>query len=151
MSLEQKIEALTAAMERNSDLLEKIVTGAGAAKGETKATGRGKAKSKTEEDSGDADAGGDDDAVNPTKLKKTLDIAKGWLKEFAENDEDPENDARSEKLSAALEKLGIEKISTIGTEEHRSRVEAWVKKQIDIGRITPDPKAKGNKGADDDI
>lgn len=156
MSLEAKIEALTVVMERNNELLETIVKGkaGGAADAEKKPATRGKGKAKTE-DAGDGDGdAGEGDAVDTAKLKKVIDLAKGWLTEFAENEEDPENEARSEKLTAALEKLGVEKLSKITTEDQRTRAETWVKKQIDAGRITEEPAPKGKKAAkgdDDDI
>ena len=156
MSLEAKIEALTAEMSRNNDLLEAIVKGkAGAGSTETTEKAKPGRKPRTKaDDSGDGDGdSGDGDAVDTAKLKKTLELAKGWLKEFAENEEDPENEARSDKLAAALEKLGVEKLSAITTEDRRARADKWIKARIEEGRITeePAPKDKAKKGGDDDI
>lgn len=156
MSLEAILEKLNTNMERNNELLETIVKGK-AGGGETSApakTGRGKAKAKAEDSGDDDSSSGDEDgdAVNKTKLAKTVDLVKGWLKEFSEDEDDPENDARSEKLAAALEKIGAPTVSKITTEDQRTRVEKWVKTRIEEGRITPDPKAKGkSKVEDDDI
>lgn len=159
MSLEAKLEALTVVMERNNELLETIVKGkaggAAADASDKKPATRSKAKVKAEDaGEGDGEGSGEGDAVDASKLKKLIDLAKGWLTEFSENEEDPENEARSEKLTAALEKLGVEKLSKITTEDERGRAETWVKKQIAAGRITeePAPKGKGkSKGDDDDI
>lgn len=152
MSLEAAIERNNELMEANNALLAKIVgqkPGTAATEdGEKKPTTR---KKKAAEDTGSGDEG--DDAVDSKKLLATREKVSGWLKEFAENEEDPENDARQEKLEAALAKIEVEKISTITSEATRQRVEKWIDARIEDGRITeePAPKGKGKKAAADDI
>jgi hypothetical protein len=141
------LEANTEAVLRHNELLEKIISGASAASTADKPKGtRGKAADKTKTEDDDKGA-----AVDADDLAGTLEKVKGWLKKYSEaGEDDPENEARAEKLAAALTSLGVEKISAITTEADRVRAETWIDKMIAKGRLTPDPKGAGKKKGDDD-
>lgn len=147
--MEKHTDALlanTEAVVRHNELLEKIIAGASAAAGDKPKATRGKAadKGKTDDDDGAK--------VDADDLIATVEKVKGWLKEFAENDDDPENDARSTKLSKALATLEVKKVSEITSEATRLRVEKWIDERIAAGRLTEEPKpVTKKKAADDEI
>jgi len=150
-SIEELLERVATAMEKNASLLEKIVSGkpgasvsgeAGAADKPKRQTAADKKKAAETEGSGDGD--GDVDADD---LKATVKKLAGWVKEFAEDEEDPENDARNEALAEVLGKLKVKKASEITTEKDRSRFEKWLDGKIEEGRTT---KKKGGKKVEED-
>lgn len=152
--LEKMIEALeanTAVIATQNDLIGKIVAKGGAVAETTEKSTRGRkpaTKDKGEEDGGE----GDDTPVDAEELESTLAKTTGWLKEFSDaGDDDPENDARSEKFQKALKTLGVAKVSKIVKESDRARVDAWVDKRIAEGRITPAPKKAAAKKDEEEI
>ena len=148
MSLEEKLDRLAEAVEKNTEILTKIAAGkpgsAASGDGEKPKSTRGKKAAASD----DGDSGGDDDAVDAEALKKTVRRLAGWLKEFAEDEDDPENDARNEKLAEMIKKLGVAKVSEVTTEKDRGRVEKWIDARIEEGRTTK--KAGAKKAAADD-
>lgn len=141
--LVEEMTGLREAVEKNNDLLTKIVTlgGKGIADAGDKPAGKRGPKAKAKED--EAGEGDDDAKVDADDLAGTLNKVKGWLKEFAEEgDADPENQARAQKLAKALKTLNVEKISSITKESDRARVDKWVDDRIEGGRLTEAPTKK---------
>lgn len=96
-------------------------------------------------------AGKKDEGLSVETVKP---IVANWLREFTANENDPENEARADKFTAALKNLGVEKIGEIKTEADLTRLLNWTKKQVANGRITPAPVAGGSDldaGGSDDI
>lgn len=162
MSLEDAITKQTAAIERNSELLEKLVARAEAA-GAVNASaaadtaskgGKGSkaskgSKAETEENTETSGPTHDD-------VKK---LASAWLGEFKGVEGDPETGARREAILGALAKLvgkeGAQVADVPVAELHR--VVTWIEKQktkdngFGAGRLTEKPGAADAGGGDDEI
>lgn len=151
MALEDAINRLADLTEAHTKVMLDLMKGAkGTAAAGDAESAPAKPGRKKKEEGKTEDDGASGEAADADAVKELVGKVKGWLKEFAGNESDPENEARGEKLTKALKTLGIEAVSKIKTEDHRSRVENWVEKQIAAGRITPDPKAdEGGEGEDE--
>lgn len=167
MSLEDALATHTAALERNSDLLEKLVAraeasgavaaGAAAADAGKKATGKKAAGAKAESD---GDAGKTETASGPTTddVKKA---ASAWLGEYKGVEGDPETGARREAILKALASLCKKENAQIVDvpAEDLPRVLAWLDKKkaedkgFGVGRLTAPPTAAADEAGagDDDI
>jgi hypothetical protein len=165
MSLEVEIAKLTAAVEANSTLLEKLVAraveaGAVAApaaadKAETKkrtSKKDDKAEEKTEETGTTEASGPSHDEVKS--------LVSAWLGEFKGVEGDGETEARKAAIRAALASLTKKEGAQIADvpADQLHRVVAWLdkKKSADagfgVGRLTEQPGAKKEEApADDDI
>lgn len=176
MSLEDAILKLTAAVERNNELVEKVLASAGASGGDAageevkKPAGR---KPKTtekpseppkEEPKGTAksdDADEADDAVDFTAVRKK---AADWLGEFAKESDKtnpenmhPEAAARKEKIKGIIKKLGGEKLNDLAEKpDEIKRLNAWLDKVkvedkgFGPGRLAADPAPATSSDDDDD-
>jgi polyhydroxyalkanoate synthesis regulator phasin len=163
MSLEETLAANTAALDRNSELLEKLVAraeAAGAASGAatTSTDTKGKA-TKTTKAKDTADAGtteGGAPALTHDDVKK---LVGGWLAEFKEDKADTETEARRAAIKNALAKVADKADAQVVDVpvDQLHRIVAWLekKKEADAGhgkgRLTPKPVAETSTGADDDI
>lgn len=168
MSLEDLLAKNTAAVERNSELLEKLVAraeaagavssaGSSTAAADTKGKGKGKGKSDAADSNENTDAGSDAPTFTHDEVKS---MAAAWLGEFKANEADPETDARRAAIKAALAKVAGKENAAVtdvpASELHR--VVAWLnkKKETDAGhgkgRLTAVPAAgSAASGGDDDI
>lgn len=173
MSLEEHLAANTAAITRNSELLEKLVARAEAAAAggaaasttaaaDTKGKGKGKgAGAKADAESGSSEGGDAGNSAPSLTHAEVKQIVGNWLAEFKEDKSDPETDARRAAVKAALFKL-TEKEGAQVTDVAPAdlpRVIAWLdkKKEADTGhgkgRLTAKPEAEKPEadGGDDDI
>jgi len=180
MSLEDAIAKLTAAVERNNELVEAVLTQAGSAPAgdeeKPKAKPGRKPKAEKAEDPEEEKteepkktekpaAKSDDDEgaeIDATAVRKRL---ADWLGEYAkEEDKDnpdgmhPEAKARKDAVKAAIKKLGGEKLTDIiGNQESVVRLSNWLDKKQEAdtgfgkGRLAADPVAKADEAEDDDI
>lgn len=126
MALEDDIKALTAAMNRNSDLLEGLTNraSAGAAakaaaepekaepKGEDAPRGRGRPPKETAADK-----------PKPKKAPTEKEMADATV-EFLEVDDDEEHDARRTLIKAIVAKHGVKKMSEIPEAERQQALDA---------------------------
>ncbi len=174
MSLEERLEALTAALEAKTAALNEVIGltkegGAAAPKTTTKRTTKPAtaAPETTAGNDGGADNnenGGAEDL--PAKVAELRKDVGEWLKEFAKaEDKDnpagahPEVAARAAALRAALDKVkaGL-KIGDITDANDFQRVHTWfhdkakkVDKGFGIGRLAADPAPAGASNDDIDI
>lgn len=162
MSLEAKLEANTEALNRNSDLLEKMIARAEAVAGSApKASAAAdekpkaaRAKKETAETDGTA-AGTETAAVTIEDVKSK---AGAWLGEFKADANDPETEARKGAIKAALAKLTKKDGATLADVPVADlpRVLTWLeKKQVEdagfgIGRLTAKPGAAKEVAAEED-
>lgn len=179
MALEDVIAKLTAAVERNNELVEKVLAQAGASSDTPTASDEEKPKrgrkpkeaAKTEE-SDDADEKSEAPKSESKKEEKSGDVdfaglkkrLSAWLGEFAKEEDKenpdgmhPEAKARKEAVKAAIKKLGGEKLTDIGdNQESVNRLGAWLDKKLEAdagfgkGRLAADPEPAGNDDEDED-
>ncbi len=153
MSLEESLKLNTEALNRNSELLEKLVAraegAAAAAKSapaEEKPAATRKKAEKTAEPAAEAEKSDEAPALTHDQVKAVLGP---WIGEFKANEKDPETEARHRALRTALGKLtGKEdaKLPDVPVAD-LPRVLAWLdkKKAADeghgVGRLTAKPEA----------
>lgn len=161
MSLEEALAKHTAAVERNTEFLEKLVAradAAGSAAGSAAAatdTGKGKGKAKGKETEADAGKGDTASTLTTDDVKKA---ASAWLGEFKGVEGDPETAARRDAIVTALAKLvGKEGAQIVDVPAaDLPRVIAWIDarkaadKGFGVGRLTAPPTAAEEATAGDD-
>lgn len=125
MSLEDLLSKNNTLMEEHNKLLGQIIATAG---GRAAAAGGAPKAEKS--------AKGGAEELTADTLKP---IVAAWLREFKADESDPENDARTDKFSAALKNLGVERIGEIQKASDLERLRVWTAKQVAVGRITPLP------------
>lgn len=165
MSLEQSILSLTASVDKNNALLERVLnasplTGGAAsdAKAETK---QDTAKSAAADEKAEPKAAGAKKstakpaAEGDTDKKSALKAFANWLSEF--DTEHPETVARQAALRQLLDKLGEEKISTITDAAKIGKLVNWLETKgktkdagFGIGRFAADPEGEDEGDAGDD-
>jgi hypothetical protein len=145
MSLEEKIDKLTAVIEANTAAQMEVIGLAKSGDGDSKPKAtKPKKADETKADTGTA-------TTVPDSLKQGL---SSWLGEFAkESDKDnpdgihPEVIARKAALKKAFTDLGVKQLPEIaGIEKGVERITAWFEKVKAKGRFVPDPEP----AADDD-
>lgn len=164
MSLEQNVQALTSAIEKNNSLLERLLaaspltSGTEAPKTEgkkaegKKADDKSEAAAKADTKKADAKKGGVDD-VKAETLKKFL----AWLGEFPADH--PETQARQDALRQLLDKLGEDKISQITDAKKLGQLVAWLEdpakggkdRGFGPGRFAADPSDEDGDSSNDEF
>lgn len=141
--------SLEAALNRNSDLLEKhnalieqmLAAGQAALAAKGKATPAADKAAATKEPEAKA--------FDVEAHKALIQKCAGWLGEFGK--EGAEADARKAKFSEALGKLGVKKAGEIADADKSERLAKWLDKQVKAGRITPEPEPEEAASTDDEI
>ena len=141
MSLEDKLEKLTAAVEAQTIALNEVIgltKSGGAASSGTASDGTAAPKKTNKKATETAGA-----VTVPDEQKKALG---SWLAEFAkEADKDNpdgahiEVKARKAALKKAFEGLGVKSLGEITTQEQIDRLATWFEKAKAKGRLAPDP------------
>jgi thioredoxin-like negative regulator of GroEL len=165
MSLEEALNRNSDAVEKQNELLSKMLATAAAKTGATttKATADDAAgddadkKTSTKRTSKKADAKKDgadvEEAFND--LKAAL---QNWLGEFKANEADPETEARKTLLSETFKKLGVGKLPEIAEDREKiDKLSNWLEtkaKPVDKGhgegRLTAVPSDDDGAGSEDD-
>lgn len=162
MSLEVEIAKLTAAVEANSALIEKLVAraveaGAVAAPAADKAAADKPTRKKKEEKTEEA-AGTTEGAASGPTHDEVKSMVSTWLGEFKAVEGDGETEARKAAIRAALNKLTKKEGAQIADvpADDLPRVVTWLEKRKaedlghGVGRLTEKPGAKTEEPAGDD-
>lgn len=164
MSLEVEIAKLTAAVEANSTLLEKLVARAveaGAVAAPAAAEKADKPKRTTKKDDKAAegeDAGTTENTASGPTHDEVKSLVSAWLGEFKAVEGDGETEARKAAIRAALASLTKKEGAQIADvpADQLHRVVAWLDKKkaadagFGVGRLTEKPGAKKEEPAGDD-
>lgn len=137
MPLEDLLAKNNTLMEEHNTLLKQII-----------ATASGKAATAA---AGTKATGTKANAAGELTAEALKPIVAAWLREFKADENDPENEARTDKFEAALKKLGVEKIGEITKVEDLQRLKDWTAKQVAAGRITPVPGSAPAAEPSDDL
>lgn len=157
MSLEDQLAKLTAATEKQNDLLEKLLSANTGAKPAAPKADKPAAAAKAEKPAAEKPAEADKPAATDGEAVtvETLDAKfRPWLAEFPKGH--PENDARKAKFKEILGKLDETKMSAITDESKLVKLDKWFEGKArtwdeghGIGRFAQSPDEVDVAGEDD--
>lgn len=160
MSLEERIEKLTAALEANTAAQMEVIGLASGGDSSTKGKGKGTTTKAKDTDSGEGTGdAGTQTATVPKELKTGL---AGWLGQFAKEEDKenpdgahPEVKARKAALKKAFEGLKVTSLNDIKTADEVKRLSDWfakakkVDKGFGEGRFAADPVEEDGEDSSD--
>ena len=143
MSLEEKLDALTAAVTLNTETMKLVLAASAAATGDKPARTTKKKDDAAATGTTTDNGAGTATAGVPDETKQAL---AAWLGEFAKEEDKANPDgahrevkARKAALKKAFEGLGVAKLGEITDADKVSRLAAWFEKAKAKGRFDPDP------------